>query len=127
MIVVDGSALFAVLLGEADAAKCEAALWSEDLVMSAGSYAEALIVAAGKDVFDVLKAFIDDLQPTILPLTPERARAAAEAYRRWGKGFHGAKLNLADSFAYALAKELDAPLLFTGDDFGQTDVRAAIA
>ncbi len=124
MIVIDGSALFAVLLDEPDGRWCEAALLANDLVMSAGSYAEALIVAAGKDVFDPLKAFIDALEPTILPLTPERARAAAGAYRRWGKGFNPAKLNLADTFAYALATELGAPLLFTGRDFSQTDVEA---
>lgn len=127
MIVVDGSALFAVLLDEEAAEPCLEALGANDLVMSAGSYAEALIVAAGKDIFDVFTKFVAELQPRILPLTPERARAAADAYRRWGKGFHQAKLNMADSFAYALANELGLPLLYTGNDFALTDIRSALA
>lgn len=126
MIVVDGSAIFAVLLGQSGAEGCREALGGNDLVMSAGSYAEVLIVAAPKDIAEVVGAFIDDLQLTILPLTPERARAAADGYRRWGKGFDKANLNLADSFAYALAKELNAPLLYTGNDFALTDIRPAV-
>ena len=51
---------------------------------------------------------------------------ALDAYLRFGKGFHAARLNLADCFAYALAKTLDAPLLYKGDDFARTDVRSAL-
>ena len=51
---------------------------------------------------------------------------ALDAYLRFGKGRHPAKLNLADCFAYALAKTLDAPLLYKGDDFPLTDVRSAL-
>lgn len=127
MIVVDGSAIFAVLLAEDGAEACRAALPSDRLVMSAGSYAEALIVAAGKDIPDLVRDFLAELHVEVLPLTADRARAAADAYRRWGKGFNPARLNLADSFAYALAKELDAPLLFAGNDFALTDIRSAFA
>ena len=49
-----------------------------------------------------------------------------DGYRRWGKGIHPAGLNLGDCAAYALAKSLDAPLLFKGDDFAKTDVRRAL-
>ncbi|WP_293369970.1 type II toxin-antitoxin system VapC family toxin, partial [Phenylobacterium sp.] len=56
--------------------------------------------------------------------TPLRA-AALQAYLRFGKGLHPARLNLADCFAYALAKQLDAPLLYKGDDFAKTDIRSA--
>ncbi|HZF96553.1 MAG TPA: type II toxin-antitoxin system VapC family toxin [Allosphingosinicella sp.] len=66
------------------------------------------------------------LDPEVVPLTEERARAAAEAYRTWGEGFHPAKLNFGDSFAYALAKEHDCPLLFIGNDFSKTDVKIAL-
>ncbi len=52
--------------------------------------------------------------------------SALEAYLQFGKGFHPAKLNLADCFSYALAKSLDAPLLYTGNDFALTDVRSAL-
>lgn len=127
MIVVDGSALFAVLLDEEEGQKCEAALVGNVLAMSAGSYAEALIVAAGKRINEQFRAFFDGLSVEVFPLTPERAEAAADAYRRWGKGFHNAKLNLAYSFAYALARELGLPLLHTGDDFAMTDIRSALA
>jgi ribonuclease VapC len=51
---------------------------------------------------------------------------ALAAYMRYGRGYHPAKLNLGDSFAYALAKKLDAPLLYKGDDFSQTDIRPAL-
>lgn len=127
MIVLDGSALFAILLGEDAGPSCRAAIEAErELLMSAGSLAEILIVAAGKDVWDTMSAFVKALQPTVVPLTPERARAAAEAYRRWGKGFHKAHLNMGDSFAYALASEYSCPLLFVGDDFAKTDVVPAL-
>ena len=56
----------------------------------------------------------------------ELGAAALEAYLQFGKGFHPARLNLADCFAYALAKELDLPLLYKGDDFAKTDIRSAI-
>ncbi len=128
MIVVDGSALFAVLLDEAAASACATALEEADpLLMSAGSLTEFLIVAARKDVLDLSQGFITALAPTIVPVTEQRARAAAEAARLWGKGVHPASLNFGDCFAYALAKEHDCPLLFVGDDFALTDVKAALA
>jgi ribonuclease VapC len=54
------------------------------------------------------------------------AMIAADAFRRFGKGHHRAKLNYGDCFAYALAKSLDLPILFKGDDFGHTDIRRAL-
>jgi ribonuclease VapC len=128
VIVLDGSALFAILLGEAEAAACAAVLTEADpVLLSAGSLAELLIAATGKDVLGEMQSLLDGLDPMIVPLTETRARAAAEAYRKWGKGFHPARLNLGASFAYALAKEHDCPLLFVGDDFAKTDVMAARA
>ena len=126
MIVIDGSALFAVLLGESESSRCRAAIEAADeLYMSAGSLTECLIVAAGKDVYDEMQNFIAALDLTIMPVSELRAYMGAEAYRIWGKGFHKASLNLGDSFAYALAKELDCPLLFVGNDFARTDIEAA--
>lgn len=128
MIVLDGSALFAILLGEAEAHRCAQVLEQADpLLLSAGSLAELLIAAAGKDVLDEMQRLVAGLDPAVVPLTEPRARAAAEAYRKWGKGFHRAKLNLGDSFAYALAREHDCPLLFVGDDFAKTDIASALA
>lgn len=127
MIVVDGSALFAILLGESAAEQCETAIERADsLLLSAGSLAEILIVALGKGVFEQMSAFVDALEPTIIDLTPHRARAAADAYSRYGKGFHPAALNLGDSFAYALAEEHACPLLYIGNDFARTDIISAI-
>lgn len=128
MIVLDGSALFAVTLGEPEEPKCRAVLDREPtLLMSAASLTETLIVAAGKGVFEEMQAFLAALEPTIIPLTETRARAAADAYRRWGKGFHPAALNLGDSFAYALAAEHRCPLLFVGKEFARTDIAPALA
>lgn len=127
MIVLDGSALFAVLLGERHGSACREVMEREDeLLLSAGSLTELLIVAAGKRVLDVVEPFVTELRPTIAPLTERRARAAADAYRRWGKGFHPAGLNIGDTFAYALAKELDCPLLYVGADFAKTDIASAL-
>jgi ribonuclease VapC len=66
------------------------------------------------------------LAATVEPVTEARALLAADAYRRYGKGYHSARLNYGDCFAYALAKELDAPLLYKGNDFAQTDIRSAL-
>lgn len=127
MIALDGSALFAIMLDEPAAKRCETAIREADaLILSAGSFTELLIVAAGKAVFDEMSRFVGALQPTIIPLTANRARSAAQAYRRWGKGFHPAAFNFGDTFAYALAIEHDCPLLFVGEDFAKTDVEAAI-
>lgn len=127
MIVIDGSALFAVLLGEPAGIACNRAIASANrALMSAGSLTEMLIVASRKGVIDDVQSFADALQLEVIPLTEARARSAAAGYRRYGKGFHPAALNFGDSFAYALAKEFDCPLLFVGDDFAQTDVLRAL-
>jgi ribonuclease VapC len=127
VIVLDGSTLFAVLLGERQGSACRDVMEREDeLLLSAGSLTELLIVAAGKRVLDVVEPFVAELKPTISPLTERRARAAADAYRRWSKGFHPAGLTTGDTFAYALAKEHDCPLLYIGDDFAKTDVASAL-
>ena len=127
MIALDGSALFAVLLDEPEASACVGAIADAgELLLSAGSLTELLIVAAGKEVLDPMQDLIRGLKPTVVPVTEQRARAAAEAYRVWGKGFHTAKLNFGDCFAYALAKEHDCPLLFVGRDFALTDVQPAL-
>lgn len=128
IVALDGSALFAILLGEAEATACRTAMRAaEKMILSAGSLTELLVVAAGKKVSDEMMDLLDLARPEILPLTEFRARAAAEAYRHWGKGFHPAGLNLGDSFAYALAIEHHCPLLYVGEDFAKTDVPSALA
>jgi ribonuclease VapC len=127
MIALDGSALLAILLDEDDADRCIDALSGEaNLIISAASLAEALIVAEAKGVLMPLREMLAGFAPDVIDLTAERARAAAVTYERWGKGYHRAKLNVMDVFAYALAKEFDCPLLFIGNDFSRTDVRVAL-
>ena len=74
-----------------------------------------------------LDEIIEELGVTIEPVTAHQAGIARDAYRRFGKGRgHPARLNFGDCFAYALAKELDEPLLFVGQDFVHTDIRPVL-
>jgi ribonuclease VapC len=126
MIVVDTSAVIAVLLDEKGSeAPHDLMKMTGDLVMSAGTYAEGRIVASRKGHAAAFEAAIDAYGIAIVSLTAHRAELAALAYDRWGKGVHPAGLNICDCFAYALAKELDCPMLFVGDDFSRTDVVSA--
>jgi len=126
MIVVDKSALMAILLGESESDACMDVLEGDaTLAISAGTVAEALIVADRRGLGEEMRRLIDGLGFEISPVTPSSARLVADAYARWGKGAHPAGLNFGDCFAYALASEREAPLLYVGDDFAQTDISAA--
>jgi ribonuclease VapC len=127
VIAVDTSALMAIALDEPLAKACQAALAAEDeILMSAGTLAEVLIVSArrrlGARMADVLKRF--DLN--IVSVTPATARRVGEAYEQWGRGMHPASLNFGDCFAYALAKEHACRLLYVGDDFAKTDIEGVL-
>lgn len=93
-------------------------------MLSAGTMAEALIVAGQRNLTEQLTSLIDEIGVEIVPVTEAIAYRVAEAYARWGKGNHPARLNLGDCFAYAVAKEHGCSLLYVGDDFSQTDVDA---
>ena len=69
-----------------------------------------------------LDLLLAKLKIEIVPFTAKQAEIARKAFRRYGRGRHGAKLNFGDCLAYALANDEQAPLLFKGDDFGQTDL-----
>lgn len=127
MIVVDTSALMAIVLAEAQADACAAALEAEDnLLISAVTVAEALIVAARRSVASEMERMIDGLGFEIVAVTPATARRVALAYSRWGKGAHPAALNFGDCFAYDLAKEHGCRLLYVGSDFSRTDIDASL-
>jgi ribonuclease VapC len=127
MIAVDTSALMAVVLNEPDAGACIAALEAEgDVVISAGTVAEALIVAARRNVREEMALLLEKLGFEIVSLTPAAARRVADAYEKWGKGAHTAALNFGDCFAYEVAKEHACPLLYVGDDFSKTDVERVL-
>jgi ribonuclease VapC len=127
MIAVDTSALMAIVLGEAQAERCVAALETDsELVISAGTVAEALIVAARRNVSAEIESLIDGLGFEVVPITLASARRVAEAYSRWGKGVHSAGLNFGDCFSYEVAKTHSCRLLFVGNDFLNTDVESAL-
>jgi ribonuclease VapC len=123
VIILDTSALIAIVLDEPEAARCTAAIAVDsDRKISAGTLAEAMIIADGRNAGNGLKVLIERLRAEIVPLTAVRAERVGEVYRQWGKGHHPASLNFGDCFAYALAKELACPLVFIGNDFARTDV-----
>jgi ribonuclease VapC len=125
-MVIDTSALIAVLLDEPDSARCVEAMSTDaPLLISAGTLAEAEIVAGRRSVRAALDRLVAQLKPEIVPVTALDARLVADAYERWGKGIHPASLNFGDCFAYALARARGCPLLFVGSDFAQTDAMAA--
>lgn len=127
MIAVDSSALMSIVLNERDADACSAALEADgDLLISAGTVAEALIVAARRNVGDEMARLIDGLGFEIVSVTSASARRIAQAYERWGKGIHAAALNFGDCFAYDLAKERGCRLLYVGEDFSKTDVESVL-
>jgi ribonuclease VapC len=127
MIAVDTSALMAIVLDESRAGSCIAALEAEDeILISAGTLVETLIVSARRSVGAEMSRFIDRLAPDIVTVTPAAARRIAEAYQRWGRGLHPAGLNFGDCFAYDVAKEHACRLLYVGDDFMRTDIEAAL-
>lgn len=128
-MVIDSSALIAVLLRERPEARLREVLVEvTPLRLSAASLLEVGIVLhrrAGDEGEARLDRLLQRLDVDIVPVTREHAEIARAAYRRFGKGRHPAKLNFGDCFSYALAKSLDEPLLFVGDDFARTDVRVA--
>jgi ribonuclease VapC len=126
MIAVDTSALMAIVLNEPEADACIAALEAEDgLLISAGTVAEALIVAARRNLDEEMARLIDGLGFEVVTVTLASARRIAQAYENWGKGVHSAALNFGDCFAYEVAKEYGCRLLYVGKDFARTDVGPA--
>ncbi len=127
MIVVDTSALMAIVLDEPQAETCMAAIEAADgLLISAGTVAETLIVAGRRNVGEEIAALIEGLGFEVVSVTEASARRISEAYARWGKGVHPAGLNYGDCFAYEVAGERGCPLLFVGDDFSRTDLRSVL-
>lgn len=129
-MIVDTSALLAILFDEPDAERYARALADADTVrLSAGSFVEAAIVveaqtnASGRGQFDAL---VRRAAIVIEPFTEEQAHIARQAYTDFGKGRHPASLNFGDCFAYALARATAEPLLFKGEDFGRTDITPAL-
>ena len=134
MIVVDASAVIAMLFGEPSSGALAARLAAEaDRVISVASYIESGTVLAGRRRSDRLQAIgdLDAFMATagieLAPTDATQARLALRARISHGRGMgHGGALNFGDTFSYALGKALDAPLLFVGNDFAGTDVKSAL-
>lgn len=128
-MILDSSAIVAVLRNEPESPRFTKAMaTAEGISTSAVSYVEsAVVIESGGDA--IASRRFDDFfrvsQVVIEPVTVRQAKIAREAYRDFGKGRHKAGLNFGDCFAYALAKDLDEPLLFKGTDFRHTDVELA--
>jgi ribonuclease VapC len=127
-VIVDSSAILAILFNEPDAEVYATAIASASSCrISAANYVEAAVVvdsqspAMGARQFD---AFMRRAGIVIEPVTEEQALLARQAYADFGKGRHPAGLNFGDCFSYALAMSSGEPLLFKGNDFSQTDVQA---
>ena len=129
MIVVDSSAIVAILRGEADAPLYGRVLATADEVrMSAVTDYELRIVLGryGPPLVERYDALVNEIGIVMVDFDQAESLKSHEAYRLFGKGNHPAGLNMGDCVAYALAKRLDAPLLFKGNDFARTDVRRAV-
>jgi len=130
-VIVDTSALVAMIREEADATRySEAIRQASDRRLSAANYVELAAVIDGTNdpvAHGILDEVLRTFRIEIVPLTETQARIARGAYERFGRGSgHPARLNLGDCFAYALARDLGEPLLFKGDDFRQTDIEVVI-
>jgi ribonuclease VapC len=126
-IVVDASAIVALGMNEPERLAIEAVIGeTDDLRAASINLTEAgiaLVLRYGRFTEVDYDAWLRELN---IKETPIEARAALKAYLQYGKGVHRAGLNLGDCFAYALAKQLDAPLLYKGEDFIFTDVKRAL-
>ncbi len=129
-MIVDTSAVLAILFAEDDAARYADAIAQADMrLISAANYLEAGIVvdnqisaAAGRQ----LDALISRAEIRVEAVTREHADIARQAYLDFGRGNHAARLNFGDCFAYALSKATGLPLLFKGNDFTKTDLASAL-
>lgn len=129
-MVIDTSALLALLLDEPEAEGFRVALEEDDTrLVSAATLLETAIViearkgeAGGRE----LDLFIHKAGLVVVPLDADHVAEARRAYRRFGRGRHAAGLNFGDVFAYALARASGEALLFKGDDFTRTDISRAI-
>src|SRR5258706_9630201 len=131
-MIIDSSALVAILRAEPDAARFAQALNdATQRRLSAVSFVETAIVIDGSRspvASRALDDLIRDTRIVIEPVTEAQARLAREAYRDFGRGSgHPARLNFGDCFAYALAHATGEPLLFKGADFTRTNVKSALA
>ena len=129
-MVLDTSAILAILFNEESADRLENAIASDPVrLVSAATVLEAAIVVEcrfGEVGGRELDIFIHKAALEVVSVAADQVDVARGAYRTYGKGRHGARLNFGDCFAYALSKTAAEPLLFAGEDFGKTDVEKVL-
>lgn len=129
-MIVDPSAIAAVMFEEPDAAAHRALLLTQGGRMSAASYVELAAVVDGRGsrlLSERLDDVLDELGVTLTEFTGAQAHEARAAYRRFGRGSgHPARLNFGDCISYATAKTTGEPLLYKGNEFALTDIEAAV-
>lgn len=129
-MVVDTSALVAIIRNEPERdALMERLAETPAPLIAAVTWMETRIVVlsrSGDQGLSALRNLLAAAKFQVMPVTPELANKAFLAFRSYGKGRHSAGLNFGDCFAYALAKDLNMPLLFKGRDFARTDVISAV-
>ena len=129
-MILDTSALAAILFGEPEAARYTQLIHDTDrCLISAANFVELAIVIEGQvgpDAGRQCDVFFRRAGILVEPVTVEQAHLARQAFLDFGKGRHAAGLNFGDCFAYALAKVSGEPLLFKGQDFSKTDIKAAV-
>lgn len=129
MIAIDLSAVISIVAQEPGYEDYVAAVELADIcMMSAANYLECSIVFIGRTGNrSDLDVWIDRFRVNVVSVDLAQARLAADAFARYGRGRHPARLNYGDCFAYALAADRNAPLLYKGTDFDKTDLRSALA
>jgi ribonuclease VapC len=130
LIVVDTSVLVAILKDEPDAKRLWSAMAADsDLRIGAPTKFELLLVMGrwrAEPAIETARDLVKSLGIVVVDWTDVLTDAATDTFLRYGKGRHEAALNFNDCMSYALAKSLDAPLLYKGDDFAKTDIRSAL-
>ena len=129
MIVLDASALVAIVLKETESRRFRSFIARHDCIIGAPTRFEAemvLLSRLGAPAVAALRHLLAARTVETIDFTPEHTKIAFDAFERFGRGRHPAKLNFGDCMAYAVARCANAPLLFKGDDFSKTDIVAVI-
>lgn len=125
-MIIDSSALFAILLQEPEAERIAKAIALDPVrLMSAPTWLEISIgvfLRIGDEGLRSLDLLVAKYHIEVVAMTPKQAELARRAFKQYGKGIHPARLNFGDCMVYALAKDTGEPLLFKGEDFSKTDI-----
>ncbi|MCE7979888.1 MAG: type II toxin-antitoxin system VapC family toxin [Caldilinea sp. CFX5] len=129
-MIIDSSALFAILLQEPEAERIVRAIGLDPVrLMSAPTWLEISIgvfLRAGEEGLRSLDLLIAKYHVEVVAMTPKQGELARRAFKQYGKGVHPARLNFGDCMVYALAKDTGEPLLFKGEDFSKTDIAPVV-